>query len=194
MLFSILAILICATAALVAPILADGKQWWPRRFVAGVFIAPILAILSFYAFHMATPGWWIASWRTQWVNHPSIATFFVVCFLTDCSLWFAVIWGANALLSCLRHGGNKTFFGQLGCAGSCAFPFSLYTTTGYSRFFGGELFQRSPIRMFGCVSISFLAFVVLVLGICRIIVALWPASGVLEIDRGDAEITTLSLH
>jgi hypothetical protein len=190
-LIGILLIVVCATAALVAPILVGAQHWWPRQFVATLFVAPVLGIVSFYAFDMSTPGYWLASWRAAAIEDPSIGTGMTLDFIIDSSLWFAVIWGATALLSNLRQRGEKTFSWRLARASVCAFPLSLYATTGYAVFFGSQGFSRSWVLLSACVSTSLLMFLVLILGLYGVAERFRPARSV---DSDNDTFTTLNLH
>jgi hypothetical protein len=193
--FGPLVIVVCAIAALAAPILIDAHHWWPRRFVAALFAAPVLAFVSLYVVDISTPGLWISNWLVPVIDDPSWAIRIVLSIIIDCSLWFTLIWAADSLLSSVRERDEMKLSWRLARASVCAFPLSLYATTGcaYSHSNAFSLL-RSWFPLPACALVSFLLFFSLTLALYGVAMRFWPASWLRKVNPDDAKFTTLNLH
>lgn len=133
----------------------------PRATFFVVFAAPAMAIISFYALRMATPGFWIMSWRVQVIKHLSIGTGILLGVFVDCFLWFALIWGAYALFMSAREKRQEKTLGLMASITLCAFPLSLYSMTGVAGFLQSESFSL-PLQLAFTVLSFFLFFLLIV--------------------------------
>jgi len=145
----------------------------------GLHIVPIsiLSILLAIAFlrllNMNTPGFWIASWRSDLVDKPSIGTGFLVMFAVDSVLWFAAIFRIRSLWllrsemqeEMQRHGPGFSVLNNRVVTATvlCAVPLSAYAVTASVGFLDWQRLSRSHLGLaayFILVSAVFFALIV----------------------------------
>ena len=184
-----------ATFALVTPILVNAHRWWPRRFVAAVFVAAALQIMSLYmSGGIGTPGFLIVALLAPVIDDPSWATPLVLWLVIDWSLWFVAIWGADSLLSNVRARSPKKLSWPLARASVCALTPSLFVFTGYSNWHRDAFSLWRPWFLLpACVLGLFLLFLAITLAIYGAAMRFWPASWLKKADPDEAKFTTLNL-
>jgi hypothetical protein len=174
---------------LVAPVFVDADNWWPRRFIAALLLAPVLAIISGYIVQIGTPGFLISAWLGLGIYDPSWALLLATWIVIDCSLWFVFVWGVDSLLRNLLRPEPKKLSWHLIRASAFALAPSLYACTGYASF---HLSLGSSFLLPCLLSFLFLLGVTSVfLGIA---IKVWPASWRREVDSNADKLTTLNLR